>query len=47
MALYSQRLDKHWSFTGCISIEMMRDQGLTKALATDHHFAKAGFNVLF
>ena len=45
LALYSQRLDKHWSFIDCISFEMMRERGVTEALSADHHFAQAGFHV--
>ena len=46
LALYAQRLDKHWSFIDCISFEMMRDRGVTDALTTDHHFIQAGFHTL-
>jgi predicted nucleic acid-binding protein len=44
LALYGQRLDKHWSVVDCISFEMMRDNGLADALTTDHHFVQAGFH---
>lgn len=46
LTLYGQRLDKYWSFIDCVSFAMMRDQGLTDALTTDHHFTQAGFHTL-
>jgi predicted nucleic acid-binding protein len=46
VALYGQRLDKEWSVTDCISSLVMKEQGLTDALTSDHHFEQAGFNVL-
>jgi len=45
-ALYSQRPDKAWSLTDCISFIVMQDHGLRDALTGDHHFEQAGFNVL-
>jgi len=44
--LYSQRLDKDWSLTDCISFVAMDEHGLRDALTLDHHFEQAGFNVL-
>lgn len=32
--LYARRCDKEWSFTDCISFEMMRRHNLTDALST-------------
>ena len=46
LELFNQRLDKEWSLTDGISFVVMRDYGLTDALATDHHFEQAGFQVL-
>lgn len=40
--LYSQRPDKGWSLTDCISFVVMIDRGLTG----DHHFEQAGFLAL-
>ena len=44
--LFSRRRDKEWSLTDCISFVVMREEGLTDALTTDHHFKQAGFRVL-
>lgn len=38
--------DKAWSLTDCASFVLMRDRGLTEALAHDHHFEQAGFVAL-
>lgn len=45
-ALYSQRSDKDWSLTDCISFVVMADEGLTDALTADHHFGQAGYKAL-
>jgi uncharacterized protein len=47
LALYSQRLDKDWSLTDCISFNLMRRQGVFEALTEDRHFRQAGFTPLF
>jgi predicted nucleic acid-binding protein len=41
--LYSQRPDKEWSLTDCISFVVMAREGITEALTGDHHFEQAGF----
>jgi predicted nucleic acid-binding protein len=46
LKLYSERLDKEWSLTDCISFEVMNEHRLVNALTTDHHFEQAGFRVL-
>ena len=46
LALYRDRPDKRWSLTDCISFHIMRERGLTRALAYDHHFEQAGFEPL-
>jgi len=44
--LFCDRLDKSWSLTDCISFEVMRERGVTEALAADSHFRQAGFHAL-
>jgi predicted nucleic acid-binding protein len=43
---YGAHLDKEWSLTDCISIEVMTDHGATEAATADKHFTQAGFRVL-
>ena len=47
LALYKLRPDKGYSLTDCISMEVMRREGMSKALTNDHHFEQEGFCVLF
>ena len=46
-ALYEQRPDKSYSLTDCISMTVMRQDGLTDVLTNDHHFEQEGFRILF
>ncbi len=46
LILYANRGDKQWSLTDCISFAVMRQERLTEAATTDHHFQQAGFSVL-
>lgn len=45
-ALYSNRPDKEWGMTDCMSFVVMNRHGLGEALTYDHHFAQAGFVAL-
>ena len=47
LALYQARPDKHYSLTDCISMHVMRHEGLTDVLTNDHHFTQEGFHILF
>jgi uncharacterized protein len=47
MDLFMARMDKTWSFTDCISFEIMRSRNITRALSADHHFRQAGFQTVF
>ena len=38
--------DQSFSFTDAVSFAVMSDRGLREALAIDHHFAVAGFEVV-
>ncbi len=44
--LFSQRPDKHWSLTDCISFVVMQERGIAEVLTGDHHFSQAGFVTL-
>ena len=47
LRLYSERPDKRYSLTDCISMETMRREGLIEALTNDRHFEQEGFRALF
>jgi len=44
--LYSQRPDKEWGLTDCVSFIVMLQCKITEALTTDEHFQQAGFRAL-
>ena len=44
--LYSNRLDKHYSLTDCVSMEICRDLDITEVLTSDTDFAHEGFRIL-
>ena len=44
--MFSERPDKHWSLTDCLSFVVMQEHGLTDALTGDRHFEQAGFKAL-
>lgn len=46
ITLHSQRPDKSYSLTDCISMQMMRELGIFEILTHDHHFAQEGFIAL-
>ena len=46
MQLMSERQDKDWSLTDCVSFVVMKEHGLHDALTTDRHFEQAGFKAL-
>lgn len=46
MLLYSQRPDKDWSLTDCISFLVMEDYRVAEAFTADRHFEQAGFVTL-
>jgi predicted nucleic acid-binding protein len=46
LELHRARADKEWSLTDCVSFHVMRQHGVTRALAHDIHFEQAGFEPL-
>ena len=46
IALYSERGDKNWGLTDCVSFVLMRQEGVVEALTADVHFRQAGFRAL-
>jgi len=45
LALYESRLDKDCSLTDCISMHVMRREGLVDILTNDRHFTQEGFRI--
>jgi uncharacterized protein len=46
LELYSERTDKGWGLTDCLSFCVMRSRGISGALTHDVHFEQAGFHAL-
>jgi predicted nucleic acid-binding protein len=46
LVLYKARPDKGYSLTDCISMEAMRQEGITEILTHDNHFTQEGFTIL-
>ncbi len=44
--LYSDRGDKSWSLTDCLSFVVMQERKIDRALTADLHFVQAGFRAL-
>lgn len=44
--LYESRLDKGYSLTDCLSMNVCRNLGITEILTHDHHFEQEGFKIL-
>ena len=44
--LYENRLDKGYSLTDCISINICRERGIGEVLTHDHHFTQEGLTIL-
>ena len=45
-AFFARHDDKEWSFTDCVSFELMHELNLRDSFTTDQHFRQAGFNPL-
>jgi|SRR5947209_12912171 len=46
MELYGARLDKGYSLTDCISMNVMRERGINDILTNDRHFSREGYRTL-
>jgi predicted nucleic acid-binding protein len=46
LRLYAARPDKGYSLTDCISMEVMRREGVSEVLTNDGHFTQEGFTCL-
>jgi hypothetical protein len=44
--LYSNRVDKEWGLTDCVSFVVMQQRNLEAALTHDRHFEQAGYRAL-
>jgi len=44
--LFSNRDDKYWSFTDCVSFVVMNERRIKNALTSDKHFIQAGFSAM-
>lgn len=44
--LYKVRLDKGYSLTDCVSMNIMRERGIGEILTNDDHFEQEGFRFL-
>jgi predicted nucleic acid-binding protein len=47
LSLYEKRLDKEYSLTDCISMQVMKQMSIDEILTHDKHFAQEGFTILF
>ena len=46
LSLYADRPDKGYSLTDCISMNVMKREGISEILTHDRHFAQEGFTAL-
>ena len=46
LELYESRLDKGYSLTDCISMNVCRELDITEILTHDHHFEQESFKIL-
>jgi predicted nucleic acid-binding protein len=46
LARFANRVDKQYSLTDCISMNVMEADGIDDVLTNDSHFEQEGFNVL-
>ena len=46
LELYANRPDKEYSFTDCVSMNVMKSEDVSEVLSNDHHFEQEGFDIL-
>ena len=46
LRLFTDRADKDWSLTDCLSFVVMQRRNVNEALTADHHFEQAGFRAV-
>ena len=46
LTLYESRLDKGYSLTDCISMNVCREREIVEILTHDNHFSQEGFQIL-
>jgi uncharacterized protein len=46
LSLYESRIDKEYSLTDCISMNVMKTESINEILTNDHHFEQEGYSVL-
>ena len=46
LARYESRSDKAYSLPDCISMNIMKAEGITEILTSDHNFEQEGFTIL-
>lgn len=46
LELYESRLDKGYSLTDCVSMNICRELQINEVLTHDHHFEQEGFKIL-
>ncbi len=43
---YKSRIDKDYSLTDCVSMNIMRERNISEILTNDNHFEQEGFRIL-
>jgi predicted nucleic acid-binding protein len=43
VSMYTQYVDKKWSLTDCLSFIVMKENEISIAFSSDHHYEQAGF----